>query len=108
MADDAAKEARHGEKMIEVKIRFWTDNIAGTKDKVIPKQAWTSGVVRVERNDAHGISPSRGVPFNSLLDVGVAIENPRGPARYTNKRSILWFPKQTSSFRQLRKFDRMS
>lgn len=74
MADDVAKEAKYGEKMVEVKIRFWTDSIAGTKDKVIPKHAWTSGVVRVERNDAHGISPSRGVPFNSLLDVGAAIE----------------------------------
>jgi hypothetical protein len=74
MADDAAKEAKHGEKMIEVKIRFWTNDIAGTKDKVIRRHAWSSGVVRVERNDAHGISPSRGVPFNSLLDVGVAIE----------------------------------
>ncbi len=70
----AAKHAHHGEKMIEVKVRFWTDKIAAQKGKIIPKSAWTSGVVRIERNAAHGIRPSAPVPFNSLLDLGTAIE----------------------------------
>ena len=70
----ASRDARHGEKMIEVKVRFWTDEISVDKGKVIPRHAWTSGVVRLERNEAHSIKPSAPVPFNSLLDLGVAIE----------------------------------
>lgn len=70
----AAKDAKHGQKMVEVKVRFWTDDIAIEKGKVIPKHAWTAGVVRIERNAAHEITPSQPVPFNSLLDLGTAIE----------------------------------
>jgi hypothetical protein len=66
--------AEHGEKMIEVKIRFWTDEIAEAKGHVVAKHAWDSGVVRMERNSAHGITPRKPVPFHSLLDVGRAIE----------------------------------
>lgn len=70
----SAKDARHGEKMIEVKVRFWTDQIAAEPGRIVPKNAWTSGVVRMERNEAHGITPSAPVPFNSLLDLTAAIE----------------------------------
>ena len=73
-SDILAKEAKHGQKMIEVKVRFWTDDMADEKGKVIPKNAWTSGVVRVEKNEAHGIKPSAPAPFNSLLDLGASIE----------------------------------
>ena len=72
--DTAAQEAKHGEKMIEVKLRFWTNDIAEKKGDVIPKHAWSSGVVRVERNDSHGIKPGTPLPFHSLLDVGAVIE----------------------------------
>ena len=51
----AAQEAEHGEKMIEIKLRFWTNDIAKQKGKIVPKNAWAAGVVRVERNDSHGI-----------------------------------------------------
>jgi len=71
---DLAREAAHGEKMIEVKVRFWTDNLAPETGKVIPKHAWTSGVVRIESNKSHGIKPGNPRPFNSLLDVGAIIE----------------------------------
>ena len=69
-----SREAKQGEKMIEVKLRFWTNNIAQEAGKIIPKRAWASGVVRIERNEAHGIKPSNPLPFHSLLDVGLAIE----------------------------------
>jgi len=72
--DVAARDALHGERMIEIKIRFWTDTLAKSRGQIIPKHALTSGVVRIERNAAHGIAPQRPVPFNSLLDVGTAIE----------------------------------
>ncbi len=69
-----SREAKQGEKMIEVKLRFWTNDIASEHGKVVPKHAWASGVVRIERNEAHGITPSNPRPFNSLLDVGAVIE----------------------------------
>jgi len=67
-------EAKHGEKMIEVKVRFWTNDIAEGEGKVIPKHAWTSGVVRMERNTAHGIVPQKPLVFHSLMDIGAVIE----------------------------------
>ncbi len=70
----ATKGARHGEKMIEVKIRFWTNNIAPEPGKIIPKHAWSGGVVRIEGNRAHGIVPGPPKPFHTLLDVGAIVE----------------------------------
>jgi hypothetical protein len=67
-------EIEHGERMIEVKIRFWTNNLAVTPGKVRPRHAWAKGVVRMERNGAHKIVPGSPVPFNSLLDLTSAIE----------------------------------
>lgn len=69
-----ALKAEYGEKMIEVKIRFWTNNISGKTGKVLPKHAWTSGVVRMEGNKSHGIVPKHPRPFHSLLDVNAVIE----------------------------------
>lgn len=60
--------------MIEIKLRFWTNDIAGKEGEIIPKHAWSSGVVRIERNKSHGISPEAPKPFHSLLDVGAVIE----------------------------------
>ena len=68
------KEATHGQKMIEIKLRFWTNDIAEKKGNIIPKHAWASGVVRIEPNKSHGIVPSSPKPFHSLLDVGAVIE----------------------------------
>jgi hypothetical protein len=68
------KQATHGEKMIEVRIRFWTNKIALGRGKVIPKHARTSGVVRIQPNSLHDIVPGKPRPFNSLLDLGSAIE----------------------------------
>ena len=63
------KVAKHGEKMIEVRIRFWTDKITGGEDTVIPKHAWDSGVVVMDGNKTHGITPASPQPFNSILDL---------------------------------------
>ena len=67
-------EAEHGQKMIEVKLRFWTSGIAPEEGKIVPKHAWTGGVVRIEQNKSHGIEPGSPKPFHSLLDVGAVIE----------------------------------
>jgi hypothetical protein len=72
--DIESREAQEGEKMIEVKLRFWTNAISTEPGKVVPKHAWASGVVRMQCNRSHGIVPSNPRPFNSLLDVGAVIE----------------------------------
>lgn len=72
--DVTSKEAKHGEKMIEVKLRFWTNDIADEAKKIKAKHAWSSGVVRMESNKSHGIVPSNPRPFHSLLDIGAVIE----------------------------------
>lgn len=68
------RSADPGERMIEIKLRFWTNDIANGKGEIVPKHAWDSGVVRIERNESHGITPGNPLPFHSLLDVGRAIE----------------------------------
>jgi hypothetical protein len=37
-----SREAAQGERMIEVKLRFWTNDLAA-RGNVIPKHAWTRG-----------------------------------------------------------------
>jgi hypothetical protein len=74
MAESAeSREAAHGSRMIEIKIRFWTNDLA-PKGKVVPKEGWTSGVVRITPNKAHGIEPGAAVPFNSLMELPAKIE----------------------------------
>ena len=69
-----SRKANQGEKMIEVKLRFWTNEIAADAGEIIPRNAWTAGVVRMERNASHGIEPGHPKPFHSLLDVGAVVE----------------------------------
>lgn len=68
-------EASHGSKMLEVKVRFWTNAIA-PDGRVKPKEGWTRGVVRVTPNAAHGIEPgdTAPIPFNSLMELPGKIE----------------------------------
>jgi hypothetical protein len=70
----ASTEAKHGKKMIEVSLRFWTNGIAKSKGQIMPKHAWSSGVVRVQGNESHGIVSGNPRPFHSLLDVGAVVE----------------------------------
>ena len=69
-----ATHAPQGQRMIEVKIRFWTNDIAEGNEMIHPKHAWASGVVRMESNHAHGIAATDPIPFHSLLDIGRAME----------------------------------
>jgi len=68
------REAKWGERMIEIKVRFWTDQIATGKGQIKPKHAWCSGVVRIERNNAHNIIPTSPRPFNSLMEIPATME----------------------------------
>ena len=83
--------------MVEVRVRFWTNDIAPEAHKVIPKHAWASGVVLIERNKSHGISPSSPEPFQSLLDVGAVIEKvliAHGIVLHSSKRMRRYFSGQ--------------
>jgi hypothetical protein len=70
----ASREAAQGEKMIEIKVRFWTDELAAEKGNIKPKHAWSSGVVRAKSNKPHGISSAPPKVFNSLLELPSVIE----------------------------------
>jgi hypothetical protein len=74
MARPRPRKAPQGEKMIEVKVRFWTNDIAGGEGEIVPGHAWASGVIRMETNASHGIAPSRAVPFHSLMDLPAVME----------------------------------
>ncbi|HLK26540.1 MAG TPA: hypothetical protein VKT30_17930 [Caulobacteraceae bacterium] len=69
----AAADASHGQKMVELRVRFWTNDIAGG-GKILPKHAWAAGIVRMESNPAHGIKAKNPVPFNSLAELAVVVE----------------------------------
>lgn len=74
MTDRAeAEEAAHGQRMIELEVRFFTNELAET-GRVRPKEGWTRGVVRVTPNDVHGIESSRARHFNSLAELPATIE----------------------------------
>lgn len=74
VVESADREAKFGERMIELKVCFWTDGIAEGKGYIRPKHAWTRGEVRIIKNDPHGIDPVRGYKFNSLMEIASAIE----------------------------------
>jgi hypothetical protein len=69
-----ARVARHGKRMIEVRLRFWTDDIAEKKGEIIPKHAWAAGMINVERNEVHEITPDKWIPFNSMFEIPSAVE----------------------------------
>jgi hypothetical protein len=73
-APNPSREAGIGQRMIEVKLYFWTNKIADRKGQIIPKHAWGSGMVRVQSNKTHGIRPNRPIPFHSTLELLGAIE----------------------------------
>jgi hypothetical protein len=74
LTETEAVDAAWGERMIEVRVRFFTNGIAEGKGQVRPKHAWAQGMVRMERNESHGIGTSDPLPFNSLMEIPAAIE----------------------------------
>ena len=64
----------HGERMIEVKVRFWTNDISGESGKIVPKHAWTSGVVRMDSNLSHGIDRATLGPFVRFSMLGQSLK----------------------------------
>ena len=69
-----ARAAKHGQKMLEVRVRFWTDDIADKKGEIIPKHAWGSGMINIDRNEAHGLTPEKWLAFNSMAEIPAVLE----------------------------------
>ena len=66
--------ATRGEKTIEVRLHFWTNDIAETEGHIRPKHCWSSGMATVPYNGSHGIASGEPKPFNSLMELTYAIE----------------------------------
>lgn len=65
--------ATHGEKTIEIRLRFLADGIAEEKGKNVPKHGWTMGVLYLTENKSQGIKP-RQAHFDSLMEIPAKIE----------------------------------
>jgi DNA-binding CsgD family transcriptional regulator len=88
--DIESKDARWGKRMVEIRVRFWTDKIAEGKGRIVPKHAWDTGIVRIDSNVEHGISPKPPRPFNSLAELPSKIEQvliDHGVTLHLNRRS---------------------
>lgn len=93
-------KAKHRERMIEVKVRFWTNDIAEGRGYIRPKHAWASGVVRMERNESHGIIPKKPIIFHSLMDIPAKIEKAlidHGIVLHGSDKMDKYFPQDNAS-----------
>jgi hypothetical protein len=70
----SSAKAEHGQKMIELRVRFWTDGIAPEKGKILPKHVWGGGMVRIVPNQPHGIVSDDPIPFNSVMELAAVVE----------------------------------
>ena len=73
-SSEMEREAVYGKKMVEIKVRFWTNDIAEGEGKIIPKECWDSGVVRLSSNKSHDIVSKKPIMFDSLMDLTAKIE----------------------------------
>ena len=67
MPEPTVNGAKHGEKMIEVRLRFWTNDIADDDGKIVAKHGWDKGTVTVSANSSHGLAAGKPLNFNSIL-----------------------------------------
>ncbi len=57
------KKVPHGQKMIEVRLRFWTNAIAKKKDHIVPKHCWDHGTLYLIENEGHEVKHPTGGRF---------------------------------------------
>src|SRR5712692_9174330 len=72
VTQDSPQEGRaiaapHGEKMIQLDVRLFTDEIAGP-GKINPQHAWDPGIVPVQAKPSPRLKKGEPIPFNSLLE----------------------------------------
>ena len=69
-----AVKANRKERMIEIRVRFFTNGMDSRSGYIIPKHAWPNGTVQMDRNESHGIEPDAVQHFASLMEIPLAIE----------------------------------
>lgn len=84
-------DAQHGEKVIELRVAFFTDEIASAQGRVVPKVCWDIGTVHLFANASHGIKSSEPYFFNGLSELPKVIEE----ILANNEIKILHSPKRT-------------
>lgn len=67
-------QATYSDKIIQVKIRFWTDGIAKKEGHIIPKHCYSSGYVLIAASRIHGIPTGIKAPFVSISGLPKAID----------------------------------
>lgn len=67
-------EAKHGDKMIEFRIKFFTNSIAERDGCIKKKHLWPNGMIHITRNDSHGIIGNQR-PFNSMAQILPILED---------------------------------
>jgi hypothetical protein len=72
--DSKVGAAKYGEKMIVVKVCFFTDELGAKEGRIKPKHGWINGFVRMQTNKSHGIKPVEQEPFNSLMEIPSVLE----------------------------------
>jgi len=72
--DSDERWAPPGDKTIKASAIFWTDHIAKSKGEIKQKHGRGLGVVRIQGNHVHKITPGKPIPFNSLMDLTAKIE----------------------------------
>lgn len=64
-----------GERMIELRIRFWTNDIDGNpKGTITQRVCWDGGVVYAVRNRSHGIRRKGESRFRGLCQLLCSVE----------------------------------
>jgi len=70
-------KANDGERMIELRVKFFTNNITSEQGTVDPKTAWASGWIVATANKTHGITNSKVKPkaFHSFAGIQTTMED---------------------------------
>ncbi len=68
------REAIQGNKTIKLTLAFHTTKIAEEEGHIVPKHAWSNGAIKLRTNSLHGISKTKSVPFNSLMELPAVLE----------------------------------
>ena len=68
------KKGVHGQKMLELRTRFFSNDIADEKGYVLAGNVWECGVVYLHPNDLHEIGQNKAEIFHSMAELPSAIE----------------------------------
>jgi hypothetical protein len=74
MTKKKGTKAQHGERMVQISVRFWTNNLASKKRHIVPKHVWDCGMVQMDTNGSHGIKSQAPTPFHSLAQLSGIVE----------------------------------